>query len=81
MGSGLALGKSGGHEFTHYFEVFWSADRFCTKMYETFNSKNFHGKGFAISEEEFEDTKRLLGREPDGYEEFVKAEAAEWTKT
>lgn len=50
-------------------------------MYETFNSKNFHGKGFAISEEEFEDTKRLLGREPDGYEEFVKAEAAEWTKT
>lgn len=51
------------------------------KMYETFNSKNFHGKGFAISEEEFEDTKRLLGREPYGYEEFVKAEAAEWTKT
>ena len=49
-------------------------------MYETFNAKSFGGKGFAISEEQFEDTKKLLGREPRGYEEFVKAEVAEWTK-
>ena len=53
----------------------------CAQMYETFNFKNFNGKGFAISEEQFEDTKKLLGREPSGYEDFVKAEVAEWTKT
>ena len=62
-------------------EVFWLADWSCTKMYETFNLRSFNGKGFAISDEEFEDTKRLLGREPNGYEDFVKAEVAEWTKT
>ena len=49
-------------------------------MYETFNAKSFGGKGFAISEEQFADTKRLLGREPRGYEEFVEAEGKEWRK-
>ena len=50
-------------------------------MYEAFNGHSFSGgKGFAMSDEEFETQKRLLGREPRGYEEFVKAEAAEWTQ-
>ena len=49
-------------------------------MYETFNSQCFFGKSFAISDEQFEDSRKLLGREPNGYEEFVKAEIAAWTK-
>lgn len=49
-------------------------------MYEAFNSRSFHGKGFALSDDDFENQKKLLGREPSGYEDFVKAEAAEWTR-
>lgn len=33
-----------------------------------------------MSDEEFENQKKLLGREPRGYEEFVKTEADQWTK-
>ena len=63
-----------------YAERFFFADRSCMKMFEAFNSRTFNGKGFAMSDEEFETQKRLLGREPSGYEDFVKAEVAEWTK-
>ena len=49
-------------------------------MYEVFNHQCFYGKGFAFNDEEFEAQKRLLGREPSSYEDFVKAEVAAWTK-
>lgn len=49
-------------------------------MYEAFNSQSFYGKDFAMSDEDFKTQKRLLGRELSGYEDFIKAEVAEWTR-
>ena len=81
LGQRLAPGKSGNRKPQSLHKAFPCVlTGHVTKMYETFNSRSFGGKGFAISDEQFEDTKKLLGREPYGYEEFVKAEVAEWTK-
>ena len=50
------------------------------KMYQVFNDQCFDGKGFAFSDEEYENQKKLLGREPRNYEEFVEAEVEAWTQ-
>ena len=42
-------------------------------MYEVFRKQPF-----GMTEDQFEEQKRLLGREPSNYEEFVREEAAAW---
>ncbi|KAL9129305.1 MAG: hypothetical protein Q9217_002216 [Psora testacea] len=49
-------------------------------MFDLFEEKLFNGKGFSLSDDEYEDQKRLLGREPIGYEEWVERHAAEWKR-
>lgn len=44
-------------------------------MYELFEKIKF-----AMSDEEYETQKELLGKEPSSYEEFVKRTGAEWKK-
>ena len=63
----------------HSFPFFF-AKLSCAQMYEVFNQQCFYGKGFAFNDEEFEAQKKLLGREPSSYEDFIKAEVAAWTK-
>lgn len=42
-------------------------------MYQLFNSM-----GFGMTEEEYKTQKELLGKEPSGYEEFVKRTGTVW---
>ena len=68
------------YESTYALFSLFFTKRPCAQMYEVFNQQCFYGKGFAFNDEEFEAQKRLLGREPISYEDFVKAEVAAWTK-
>lgn len=44
-------------------------------MYELFGKM-----AFALTDEEYETQKELLGKEPNDYEEFAKKTGAEWIK-
>ena len=68
------------HESSDAFLFLFFTKQPCAQMYEVFNHQCFYGKGFAFNDEEFEAQKKLLGREPSSYEDFVKTEVAAWTK-
>ena len=68
------------HESSYTFFPLFFTKQSCAQMYEVFNQQCFYGKGFAFNDEDFEAQKRLLGREPSSYEDFVKAEVKAWTK-
>ena len=68
------------HKWTRALFFLFFTKQSCAQMYEVFNHQCFYGKGFAFNDEEFDAQRRLLGREPSSYEDFVKAEVAAWTQ-
>lgn len=73
LGSDLNGLESIQNKFTGFLSTVWGRD--VRLMYDWFAKD-----GFKITDAEYQDQVKLLGRAPSSYEEFVKATGTEWTK-